>query len=91
MSGTFPDIMPERIGNEQSYKPFKQRFDARQVLEGISHEAMVLVLFAEKYANMVSDEDGARLLLGASRINTALASALKLKTAPEIKSIRSAA
>ena len=85
---SFSDLMPERIGQEHNFRPLRQTFDARQVLECISHEAMVLILLAAKYANMVSDEDGARLLLAALRINTALASAPKLKTPPEIKSIR---
>jgi len=43
---TFSDVMPERIGTEHSYKPLRQRFDARQVLGGVSHEIMVVCLIA---------------------------------------------
>ncbi len=87
----FSDVMPERIGNEHSYKPLKSIFDARQVLECVSHELMIVCLLANKYAQRVEREDQARLMLAASRINTALKSAPALKTPPELKAIRRAA
>ena len=71
----FPDLMPERIGTEHSYKPMRQPFDARQVLECISHEVIVVSILAERYAKIASAEDDARLMLASERINTALKSA----------------
>ena len=88
---TFSDVMPERIGSDHSCKPVRQRFDARQVLECISHELMVVCLLADKYAQFAVGDDQARLMLAASRINTALKSAPTLKTPPELKAIRRAA
>ena len=87
----FSDVMPERIGAEHSYKPSKPRFDARQVLECISHEVMVVCILAERLAEIASEEDSERLLIAASRINAALKSAPPFKTPPELKAIRRAA
>ena len=86
---TFADVMPERIGTEHSYKPVRQRFDARQVLAGVSHEIMVVCLIAEKYASSIGDDDEARLMLTATRLNTALDLSRLLGTPPELKKIRS--
>jgi len=88
---TFADVMPERVGADHSYKPLKPRFDARQVLECISHEAMVVCILAEQFAEIASAKDSERLLIAASRINTALKSAPPLKTPSEMKAIRRAA
>ena len=88
---TFADVMPDRIGDEHRYKTMRQRFDARQVLEGIAHEAIVTCLIAEKYADILDGEDSERLLLACSRINGALRAVPPLKTPPELKSIRRAA
>ena len=88
---TFADVMPERIGAEHSYKPLKPRFDARQVLECISHEVMVVCILAERFADIASEKDSERLLIAASRINAALKSAPPFKTSPELKAIRRAA
>ncbi len=85
---TFTDIMPERVGEKHSYKPMRQRFDARQVLECVSHEVIVICLIAEKYADVIGDEDEARLMLAAARLNTALDAAPPLRTPPELRAIR---
>ncbi len=85
---TFSDLYPERIATEHSYKPVRQRFDARQVLEGISHEVIVVCLIAEKYASIIGDKDEARLMLAATRLNTALDAAPPLRTPPELRAIR---
>ena len=85
---TFADVMPERIGEMHTYKPVRQRFDARQVLEGISHEVIVVCLIAEKYASIIGDEDEARLMLAATRLNTALDAAPPLRAPPELRVIR---
>ena len=85
---TFADVMPERIGSEHSYKPLKSRFDARQVLAGLSHEIMVVCLIADRLASAANDDDQSRLLLAATRLNTALDISQSLGTPPEIKKIR---
>jgi len=85
---TFSDVMPERIGDEHRHKPMRQRFDARQVLECVSHEVIVICLIAEKYASIIGDEDEARLMLAATRLNTALDAAPPLRTPPELRAIR---
>ena len=87
---TFSDIMPEPLP-EHSYQPERSRFDARQVLECVWHELMVVTILAERYAKIASGEDDARLMLASERINAALQSAPQLKAAPELKAIRSAA
>ena len=88
---TFSDLYPERIGAEHAYKPKRNGFDARQALEGITHEAIVICLIAEKYSDILDDSDSDRLLLAASRINAAISAAPPLKTPPELKAIRRAA
>ena len=85
---TFTDIMPERIGDEHRHKPMRQRFDARQVLEGVSHEITVACLIADRLASTADDKDQARLMLVASRLNNALAIANPLSAPPELKKIR---
>ena len=85
---TFSDIMPERIGEMHTYKSMRQRFDARQVLEGVSHEIMVVCLIADRLASVADGEDQSRLLLAAMRLNTALDAAPPLRTPPEIRAIR---
>ena len=85
---TFADLMPERIGSEHSYKPLRQRFDARQVLAGVSHEIMIVCLIAEHLVSKANGEDQERLLLAAMRLNTALDISQSLGTPPELKKIR---
>lgn len=88
----FSDLMPERVGNEHCYKPMRMPFDARQVLEGIAHEVMVVAVIADKYAKLVGvGDDDERLTLAVSRINEAFRVAPVLRTPPEMKAIRSAA
>lgn len=85
---SFSDIMPERVGEMHTYKPVRQRFDARQVLAGLSHEVMVVCLIADRLASAANDDDQSRLLLAATRLNTALDISQSLGTPPEIKKIR---
>ncbi len=86
----FSDIMPESLP-EHSYRPEQSRFDARQVIECVSHELMVVTILAERYAKIASGDDDARLVLASERINTALQSGPRLKAPPELKAIRRAA
>ena len=87
----FADIMPEKMGLEHSYKSERTRFDARQVLECIAHEVMVVAVIADKYAHLVDADDDKRLTLAVSRINDAFRAAPVLRTPPELKAIRRAA
>ena len=49
----FSDLYPEPLNGEYSRKPIRgqARFDARQVLECIAHEVMVVAVIADKYAH----------------------------------------
>jgi hypothetical protein len=85
---TFSDLMPECISSEHSYKP--QKFDARQVLECIAHEVMVVVLIADRYSHLAADIDDKRLMLAVSRINNAFRAAPVLREPRELKAIRRA-
>ena len=85
---TFADVMPERLGTKHSYRPMRQRFDARQVLAGVSHEVMVICLIADRLAGVANDDDQSRLLLAAARLNEALDISRSLGTPPELKKIR---
>lgn len=88
---TFPDIMPEPIGGKHSYRPMRSRFDARQVLECVTHETIVVCLLAEKMLSRetLTQSDDERLTLAAQRLNTAVQYAPPLRTPPEIRAIRS--
>ena len=94
----FSDLMPERLpqkydssGSPIPYRPLRNPFDARQVLECIAHEVMVVAVIADKYAHLVDADDDKRLTLAVSRINDALRTAPVLRTPPELKAIRRAA
>ena len=75
---TFSDVMPERIGPEHSYKPVKQRFDARQVLRVLRSEATLVAIAAENIAEgiLLSNEDRDRVLNASCRIRAAADSAI---------------
>ena len=85
---TFSDVMPERIGSFHTYKSEHHRFDARQVLAGVSHEVTVVCLIAESLAHTANDEDKSRLLLAATRLSTAIDVSHSLETDPELKNLR---
>ena len=87
---TFADVMPERIGAEHSYKPLKPRFDARQVLECISHELTVVCLITDRLAKSTVGDDQDRLILAAGRLSNALKMTQSNKASPELKNIRRA-
>jgi len=78
---SFPDVMPERIGEDQSYKPLRQRFDARQVLAILDHEAMVTAIIAADFLEHkeLDEETWQRLVRAVNRINSARAQAAPLK------------
>ncbi len=70
---SFSDIMPERVGEMHTYKPVRQRFDARQVLRVLRPEATLVAIAAENIAEGVtlSDEDRDRVFNAACRIRAA--------------------
>jgi len=72
---TFSDLMPERIGGEHSYKPVRQRFDARQVVATLDHEALVVAIIGADILEHKEVDDSTWERLGAAvqRINTARA------------------
>ncbi len=72
---TFSDVMPERIGDEHSYKPLRKPFDARQVLETLDHEVMVTSIIAADFLEHkeIDCETWSRLGVAVDRINSARA------------------
>jgi len=70
---SFSDIMPERVGEMHTYKPVRQRFDARQVLRVLRPEATLVAIAAENIAEGItlSDEDRDRVFNAACRIRAA--------------------
>jgi hypothetical protein len=81
--------MPERIGHH--YRPSCQPFDARQVLEGVSHEVAVIAVIAEDIVagEPVTEVMRDRLFTAAGRLSTALLASPVLPDPKELKVIRS--
>ncbi len=75
---SFSDIMPERVGEMHTYKPVRQRFDARQVLRVLRPEATLVAIAAENIAEGItlSDDDRDRVFNAACRIRAASGGAL---------------
>ncbi len=70
---SFSDIMPERVGEMHTYKPVRQRFDARQVLRVLRPEATLVAIAAENISEGItlSDDDRNRVFNAACRIRAA--------------------
>ena len=72
---TFADIMPERVGDQHSYKPSKPNHwhAARDALRVLSHEVLIVAIAGENIANGIalSDDDRDRVSQAASRIRAA--------------------
>ena len=83
---TFCDLYLEQMGSKHNYK--RQRFDARQVLAGVSHEIMVVCLIADRLVPAADEPDQSRLIVAAARLNNALNLSQSIGTPPEIKNIR---
>ena len=81
----YRSTLPERVGSAHSHKP---RFDARQVLEAISHELTVVCLIINRLAKSTVGDDQDRLILAAGRFSNALKLTQSLKSPPELKAIR---
>ena len=76
---TFSDVMPERIGSNNSYKP--QRFDARQVLATLDHESLVAAIIGADFLQhqAIDEPTWKRLARAVGRINSARAIATPLR------------
>lgn len=72
---TFSDLYPEKPGSDHSYKPIRQRFDARQLLATLDHEAMVTAVIAGDILEHkhIDESTWDRLAVAVNRINTARA------------------
>ena len=72
---TFADLMPDLIGDEHSYKPVRQRFDARQVLATLDHESLVVAIIGADFLQKqgIDEDTWDRLGNAVQRINTARA------------------
>ncbi len=68
----FADVMPERVGDDHRYKPLRQRFDARQLLATLDHEAMVTAVIAGDILEhkLIDEDTWGRLASAVERINT---------------------
>lgn len=79
---TFADVMPDRVGTEHSFKPLRQRFDARQVLGNLDHESLIVSIIGADFLKRRSldEETWQRLSTAVNRINDyrALAAPLRL-------------
>ena len=69
---TFADVMPERIGTEQSYKPVRNRISPRDALATLDHEAFVVAIIGTDFIENqeIDDETWDRLGIAVNRINT---------------------
>ena len=72
---TFADIMPERIGDQHSYKPERPNHwhASRDALRVLSHEVLIVAIAGENIANGIalSDDDRDRVSQAANRIRAA--------------------
>ena len=66
----FADIMPERVGDEHSYKPQKW-IKAQDALETLDHESLVVVIIGGDFLEhrKIDDETWSRLAVAVNRIN----------------------
>ncbi len=69
---TFSDVMPERIGSKQSYKPLNTPIPARDALATLDHEAMVTAIIAADILEykQVDQDTWDRLGVAVQRINS---------------------
>ena len=81
---TFSDLYPEKPGSDHSHKRLRQRFDARQVLATLDHEAMVTAVIAGDILEHkhIDEDTWDRLAVAVNRINTARAECAPLRHRP---------
>ena len=78
---TFPDIMPERIGTEHSYRPVPLRIPPRDALITLDHESLVVAIIAGDFLEHreIDDATWARLAQAVSRISKTRAASAPAK------------
>ena len=71
----FSDVMPERIGQNHTYKLVRNRITAKEALGTLDHESLVVAIIGADILEhkRVDDETWARLASAVERINTARA------------------
>ena len=69
---TFPDVMPERIGSDHSYKPVRNRISPRDALATLDHESLVVAIIGADFLEHkeIDNEIWDRLGAAVQRINT---------------------
>ncbi len=69
---TFSDVMPDRIGQEHSYKPVRNRISPRDALATVDHESLVVAIIGADILEHkeIDDETWGRLGVAVNRINT---------------------
>ncbi len=69
---TFSDVMPERIGQDHSYKPVRNRISPRDALATLDHESLVVAIIGADILEHkeIDDETWDRLGIAVNRINT---------------------
>ena len=72
---TFSDVMPERIGQEHTYKPLRNRISAKDTLSTLDHESLVVAIIGADFLENkeIDDETWSRLASAIERVNTARA------------------
>ena len=69
---TFSDVMPERIGQDHSYKPVRNRISAKDALSTLDHESLVVAIIGADFLEHqeIDEETWDRLGDAVNRINT---------------------
>ena len=72
---TFSDVMPERVGQDHSYKPVRNRISAKDALSTLDHESLVVAIIGADFLEHkeIDDETWSRLASAVERVNTARA------------------
>ena len=81
---TFSDIMPERIGQDHSYKPVRHRISPRDALSTLDHESLVVAIIGADFLEHkeIDDETWSRLGIAVNRIITARAECAPTRNRP---------
>ena len=67
--------MPERIGQEHTYKPVRNQISAKDALSTLDHESLVVAIIGADFLEHkeIDDETWSRLASAIERVNTARA------------------
>ena len=80
---TFSDVMPERIGQDHSYKPIRNRISPRDALAALDHESLVVAIIGADILThkKVDESTWSRLAQSVARINETRAMTAPAKVA----------